>query len=183
MSFASMTVTGLTWGAILPHGAANEFAGYKPGDAWAELRDTATAWDSLGYDHLWGSDHVMPAGPDRTGISFQPYTLLAAISQVSARARLAQVAVAPDGCCLDADGALWIADGRGGRAIRGCPDRAGYRGSPASSPTRRGIPLRLRPRHRGRPGRAARAAPPVTWWTRRSPGSARHGGRRCSPYR
>jgi alkanesulfonate monooxygenase SsuD/methylene tetrahydromethanopterin reductase-like flavin-dependent oxidoreductase (luciferase family) len=88
MSFASMTVTGLTWGAVLPHGAANEFAGYKPGDAWAQLRDTATAWDSLGYDHLWGSDHFMPAGPDRTGINFEPYTLLAAISQVTARARL-----------------------------------------------------------------------------------------------
>jgi sugar lactone lactonase YvrE len=31
---------------------------------------------------------------------------------------LAQVVVAPDGCCLDADGALWIADGLGGRVIR-----------------------------------------------------------------
>jgi sugar lactone lactonase YvrE len=30
---------------------------------------------------------------------------------------LAQVVVAPDGCGLDADGALWIADGLGGRVI------------------------------------------------------------------
>jgi sugar lactone lactonase YvrE len=31
---------------------------------------------------------------------------------------LAQVVVAPDGCCLDADGAMWIADGLNGRVIR-----------------------------------------------------------------
>ena len=31
---------------------------------------------------------------------------------------LTQVVVAPDGCGLDADGALWIADGLGGRVIR-----------------------------------------------------------------
>jgi sugar lactone lactonase YvrE len=31
---------------------------------------------------------------------------------------LPQVAVAPDGCTLDAEGALWIADGLGGRVIR-----------------------------------------------------------------
>jgi sugar lactone lactonase YvrE len=34
---------------------------------------------------------------------------------------LAQVAVAPDGCCLDADGALWVADGLSGRVIRVLP--------------------------------------------------------------
>jgi sugar lactone lactonase YvrE len=33
-------------------------------------------------------------------------------------AALPQIVIAPDGCCLDADGALWIADGLGGRLIR-----------------------------------------------------------------
>lgn len=31
---------------------------------------------------------------------------------------LSQVKVAPDGCCLDAEGALWIADAVGGRVLR-----------------------------------------------------------------
>ncbi|WP_395107359.1 SMP-30/gluconolactonase/LRE family protein [Actinomadura sp. SCN-SB] len=31
---------------------------------------------------------------------------------------LAQISVAPDGCCLDAEGALWIADATGGRLVR-----------------------------------------------------------------
>ncbi|MDQ0381698.1 SMP-30/gluconolactonase/LRE family protein [Amycolatopsis thermophila] len=31
---------------------------------------------------------------------------------------LPQIVVAPDGCCLDAEGAMWIADGIGGRLLR-----------------------------------------------------------------
>ncbi|GAB3588525.1 SMP-30/gluconolactonase/LRE family protein [Amycolatopsis endophytica] len=31
---------------------------------------------------------------------------------------LPQLVIAPDGCCLDAEGALWIADGIGGRLVR-----------------------------------------------------------------
>ena len=31
---------------------------------------------------------------------------------------LGELVVAPDGCCLDAEGALWIADALGGRLIR-----------------------------------------------------------------
>ena len=43
---------------------------------------------------------------------------------------LAQVVVAPDGCCLDADGAMWIADGLGGRVIRVRQRRRDHRGDP-----------------------------------------------------
>lgn len=34
---------------------------------------------------------------------------------------LASLAVAPDGCCLDADGSLWIADALAGRVVRVAP--------------------------------------------------------------
>lgn len=34
---------------------------------------------------------------------------------------LPQAVLCPDGCCLDADGALWIADALGGRAVRVLP--------------------------------------------------------------
>ena len=43
---------------------------------------------------------------------------------------LAQVVVAPDGCCLDADGALWIADGLNGRVDPGAPRRRDHRRDP-----------------------------------------------------
>lgn len=78
----------LTWGAILPHGAAGEFDGWDADKAWARLREAATAYDALGFDHLWMSDHLMGSTGDRTGIYFESYTALAAIAEVTQRARL-----------------------------------------------------------------------------------------------
>jgi sugar lactone lactonase YvrE len=49
----------------------------------------------------------------RVWAEFAPLPSERAMDQV-----LAQTAVAPDGCCLDAEGALWIADGVGDRLIR-----------------------------------------------------------------
>jgi sugar lactone lactonase YvrE len=48
---------------------------------------------------VWASFGEVPDGPDFGTV-------------------LSQVKVAPDGCCLDAEGALWIADALNGRAIR-----------------------------------------------------------------
>jgi alkanesulfonate monooxygenase SsuD/methylene tetrahydromethanopterin reductase-like flavin-dependent oxidoreductase (luciferase family) len=68
-----------------------EFDGWSAADAWARLRDFSVAADDLGYDHLWTSDHLMAAGGDRTGLYFEAYTQLAALSQVTSSIRLGQI--------------------------------------------------------------------------------------------
>ncbi|HUR48071.1 MAG TPA: LLM class flavin-dependent oxidoreductase [Acidimicrobiales bacterium] len=78
----------ITWGAFVPHGGANEFAGWEPGKAWQRMADAAAAFDELGYDHLWLSDHLMASGGDRSGLYFEAYTAMAGLSQVTKRARL-----------------------------------------------------------------------------------------------
>jgi alkanesulfonate monooxygenase SsuD/methylene tetrahydromethanopterin reductase-like flavin-dependent oxidoreductase (luciferase family) len=78
----------LTWGAVLPDGSADEFLGWGGADAWARLRDAAMTFDDLGYDHLWTSDHLMASGGDRSGPYFEGYSTLAALTQVTRRARL-----------------------------------------------------------------------------------------------
>jgi alkanesulfonate monooxygenase SsuD/methylene tetrahydromethanopterin reductase-like flavin-dependent oxidoreductase (luciferase family) len=80
----------LTWGAILPHGAAGEYDGdgWTGASAWGRLRDCAQECDDLGYDHLWMSDHLMGSTGERTGIYFESYTALAALAGLTHRARL-----------------------------------------------------------------------------------------------
>lgn len=80
--------SGVTWGVVLPHGAAGEFAAVSPQVAWARLRESAIACDQLGYDHVWISDHLMASFGRRTGQQFEAYSTLAALTQVTQRTRL-----------------------------------------------------------------------------------------------
>ncbi len=81
-------MSALTWGAVLPDGSADEFGGRRGTDAWARLRDAAVGYEELGYDQLWTSDHLMASGGDRSGHYFEGYSTLAAVSQLTHRARL-----------------------------------------------------------------------------------------------
>lgn len=78
----------ITWGAFVPHGGANEFAGWDGAKAWERMAEYASTLDQLGYDHLWVSDHLMASGGDRSGLYFEAYTAMAGLSQVTSRARL-----------------------------------------------------------------------------------------------
>jgi len=81
-------MAGVTFGAMLPHGGADEFVGWSPTRAWARVRDAAQAFEELGYDSIWDSDHLMASGGDRSGPYFEAYSTLAAVSQVTSRVGL-----------------------------------------------------------------------------------------------
>jgi len=81
----------LTWGAFVPQGWKRELRGLDGAAAWTVARGFAAAAEGAGYDHLWVYDHVETVPVREATHCFEAYTMLAALSQVTTRARLGQM--------------------------------------------------------------------------------------------
>jgi F420-dependent oxidoreductase-like protein len=68
-----------------------EYTGWGAADAWARSVEVARAAEDLGYDHLWVYDHVETVPRREPTFVFEAFTMLAALSQVTERARLGQL--------------------------------------------------------------------------------------------
>jgi len=55
---------------------------------WPEARHAALRAEELGYDHLWSWEHLLAADGDPDQDTFDPYILLTAWSQITARVKL-----------------------------------------------------------------------------------------------
>ena len=58
------------------------------GSSWNDALDTARLVDDLGYDYLWGHDHLYSTGGDPYQAFFEGWTTLAAWAAVTRRIRL-----------------------------------------------------------------------------------------------
>ncbi len=58
------------------------------GASWDEALDTVRRLDALGYDYIWGHDHLYSTGGDPYQGFFEGWTTLAAWAQATTRARL-----------------------------------------------------------------------------------------------
>ena len=81
----------LRYGAFVPQGWKLELVWLPAADAWATAMDVARRAENLGYDHLWVYDHVETVPRREPELVFEAWTTMAALSQVTARARLGQL--------------------------------------------------------------------------------------------
>jgi F420-dependent oxidoreductase-like protein len=81
----------LRWGAFVPQGWKLEYDGVAAADAWARSMSIAAEAEAIGYDHLWVYDHVETVPHRKATHVFEAWTTMAALSQVTTRARLGQL--------------------------------------------------------------------------------------------
>jgi F420-dependent oxidoreductase-like protein len=79
------------FGAFVPQGWKTELAGWDPAEAWATAKEVARTAELAGYDHLWVYDHVETVPQRVPEPMFEAWTMMAALSEVTSRARLGQL--------------------------------------------------------------------------------------------
>jgi probable F420-dependent oxidoreductase len=81
----------LRFGVFVPQGWKLEYTGWSGPDAWDRSVELAQLAEELGYDHLWVYDHVETVPRREPTHCFEAFTMLAALSQRTSRARLGQL--------------------------------------------------------------------------------------------
>jgi len=78
-------------GVFVPQGWKLEYSGVDAESAWRQSCDWARTADSLGWDHLWVYDHMETVPRRERTHTFEAFTTLAAMSQLTERIELGQL--------------------------------------------------------------------------------------------
>jgi F420-dependent oxidoreductase-like protein len=80
-------------GLMVPQGWKGEYDGWDPAEAWARSVELAEHADTLGVESLWVFDHFHTVPEPTDEITFESFTMLAAIAMVTLRARLGHMVI------------------------------------------------------------------------------------------
>lgn len=80
-------------GLMVPQGWKGEYDGWRPEEAWARSVELAEHADTLGIESLWVFDHFHTVPVPEDEITFESFSMLAAIAMVTLRARLGHMVV------------------------------------------------------------------------------------------
>lgn len=75
-------------GLMIPQGFKHEYDGWDPAAAWARSIELTTSGEQLGFESLWVFDHLHTAPESTDDITFESFTMLAAMAMVTRRVRL-----------------------------------------------------------------------------------------------
>ena len=80
-------------GLMAPQGWKGEYDGWPPADAWARTVELARQAEALGFESLWVFDHFHTVPEPTDEITFESFSVLAALAMVTERVRLGHMVV------------------------------------------------------------------------------------------
>ena len=80
-------------GLRAPQGWKGEYDGRDPADAWANTVELAQQAEALGFESLWVFDHFHTVPEPTDEITFESFSVLAALAMVTERVRLGHMVV------------------------------------------------------------------------------------------
>lgn len=80
-------------GLMVPQGWKHEYDGWDPAAAWARSVELAEHAEALGFESLWVFDHFHTIPDPTDEITFESFTMLAALAMATYRVRLGHMVV------------------------------------------------------------------------------------------
>ncbi len=80
-------------GVLVPQGWKHEYDGWDPATAWARSIELARESERLGFESTWVFDHFHTVPDPTDEITFESFTMLAALTQVTSRARMGHMVI------------------------------------------------------------------------------------------
>jgi len=80
-------------GIIVPQGWTGEYAGCEPRDAWLRSIAVARQAEALGFESIWAFDHFHTTPDPTDEMTFESFTLLAALARETKRVQLGHIVI------------------------------------------------------------------------------------------
>jgi F420-dependent oxidoreductase-like protein len=80
-------------GLLVPQGWKGEYNGWPAADAWARSVELAGHADEVGFESLWVFDHLHTVPTPTEEITFESFSMLAALAMATSRVRLGHMVV------------------------------------------------------------------------------------------
>jgi len=80
-------------GVLTPQGWKHEYDGWDPADAWGRTVELTRQAEALGFESVWVFDHFTTVPNPTEEITFESFTVLAALASITERVRLGHMVV------------------------------------------------------------------------------------------